>query len=254
MEHTFTSLKLPVIFAHRGASAQAPENTLAAFKLAAEQGGPAIELDAKLSADGEVMVMHDATVDRTTDGSGRVGSLTLAELKKLDAGAKFNIQYKGEPIPTLGEVFEQVGKQLVINVELTNYASPLDHLPDKVVELVKKFGLESSVMFSSFNLIALIRARALMPSMPLGFLTERGFASVVLKSRLVPINAKLFLHPEHNDASPKLIDTVHRRGSRVNVYTVNDAAQMQKLFQAGVDGVFTDDPLLARKVLAAVKP
>src|SRR5690242_12342962 len=100
------SLSRPVIFAHRGACAHAPENTLASFELALAQQADAIELDAKLSADGFVVVHHDDTVDRTTDGKGRLKNLTLAELKKLDAGSSFAETFKGEKIPTLEEVFE----------------------------------------------------------------------------------------------------------------------------------------------------
>src|SRR6266545_5505015 len=115
------SLPRPVIFAHRGACAHAPENTMASFELALAHGADAIELDVKLSSDGYVVVHHDDTVDRTTDGTGRIKNLTLAELKKLDAGSFLSEKFKGEKIPTLEEVFEAVGKRTFINVELTNY-------------------------------------------------------------------------------------------------------------------------------------
>ncbi|NMC78815.1 MAG: glycerophosphodiester phosphodiesterase, partial [Chloroflexi bacterium] len=91
----------PMLFAHRGASADAPENTLAAFRLAVDENADGIELDAKLSADGQVVVIHDQSVDRTTDGHGRVGQLTLAQLKELDAGSSFSPGFAGERIPTL---------------------------------------------------------------------------------------------------------------------------------------------------------
>src|SRR5689334_23229806 len=113
------SLPRPVIFAHRGASAYAPENTIASFEFAVAQGTDAIELDVKLSADGHVIVHHDPTVDRTTNGKGKVKDLTLAELKTLDAGGFFSENFHGEKIPTLEEVFEAVGKRTFINVELT---------------------------------------------------------------------------------------------------------------------------------------
>src|SRR6266508_4216831 len=144
------SLPRPVIFAHRGASAHAPENTLAAFELALAQQADGIELDVKLSSDGQVVVCHDSTVDRTTDGKGRIKDLPLAELKKLDAGSFFSEKFHGEKIPTLEEVFESVGKRTFINVELTNYNSPRDQLVETVCMLVKKCGLQQRVMFSSF--------------------------------------------------------------------------------------------------------
>ena len=123
------SLTKPTIFAHRGASAHAPENTLASFELAVTQGAEAIELDAKLTADGQIVVFHDQTVNRTTNGSGKVLELPLAALKELDAGHWFDTSFQGITIPTLEEVFEAVGRKIFINVELTNYASPGDQLP-----------------------------------------------------------------------------------------------------------------------------
>jgi glycerophosphoryl diester phosphodiesterase len=172
-------LPKPTIFAHRGASAYAPENTLAAFKLAIEQKAPAIELDAKLSADGQIMVIHDQTVNRTTQGSGKVGEMTLAALRELDAGIHFTPPFKGEKIPTLEEVFETVGKQIFINVELTNYASILDDLPEKAATLVKRFGLTSSILFSSFNPLALLRAKRIVPEVPIGLLGTANPSSEV---------------------------------------------------------------------------
>lgn len=245
-------LNRPTIFAHRGSSAYAPENTLAAFNLAIEQNADAIELDAKLSADGQIVVMHDASVDRTTNGSGLIKSLPLTELKRLDAGGKFNPQFAGERIPTLTDVFEQVGQKIFINIELTNYSSPMDDLPEKTAHLVRKFQLETKVLFSSFNPIALIRARKILPMVPMGFLTLPGFGKITLYSRLIRFGPRLAIHPAVPDASKNLIAAAHRRSCRVHVYTVNQPEEMRRLFTAGVDGIFTDDPLLARKILSDI--
>ncbi len=142
----------PIIFAHRGDSAHAPENTLVSFELALAQGADAIELDAKLSADGEVVVIYDATVDRTTDGHGRVARLTLTDLRSLDAGCSFSEKYRGQKIPLLEEVFETVGKKTYINVELTNYAAPRDPLVEKVCALVKNTAWKRESFFHLFLL------------------------------------------------------------------------------------------------------
>jgi glycerophosphoryl diester phosphodiesterase len=246
----YVDLNRPTIFAHRGSSVYAPENTLAAFKLAIEQHADGIELDVKLCADGHVVVMHDDTVDRTTNGTGRVKSLTLSELMKLDAGTKFSPSYQSEKIPTLEEVFETLGRKIFINVELTNYSSPIDNLPDKVISLVKKYGLDKNVMLSSFNMIGLIRARNLHPKIPLGLLTFAGYADGTLRSRLVRFGPLLALHPAYNDATLNLIKSAHQAKCRIQPYIVNQPDVMQQLFSAGVDGIFTDDPLLAQKVLA----
>jgi len=247
----YTSLPRPTIFGHRGASAHAPENTLAAFELALQHQADAIELDAKLSADGHVMVIHDQTVDRTTEGQGKVGELPLAELRKLDAGSFFDIAFKGECIPTLNEVFEVFGRRTLINVELTNYASPNDDLPDKVIELIQKHKLNDHILFSSFNPRALRRAHSLAPGIPCGLLALPGFPGLLSRSWfgrfLAPSQA---LHPEKSDVTPRLVQRTHQRGQRIHVWTVNDPAEMRRLFELGVDGIFTDDPRMARSILA----
>jgi glycerophosphoryl diester phosphodiesterase len=246
---SFVDLKRPTIFAHRGSSAYAPENTIAAFKLAVDQHADAIEMDATLSADHQVVVIHDDRVDRTTNGTGLVKSLNLSELKYLDAGSKFNPKYHSERIPTLAEVFKIIGQQIFINVELKNYTSPTDDLPDRVIAHVKEFGLESSVMLSSFNILALIRARSLLPKIPLGLITISGMASLTLYSKLVRFSPLFAFHPNYMDVTPKLIHTIHRANARLHTYTVNQADIMRQLIIAGVDGIITVDPLLAQKVL-----
>jgi glycerophosphoryl diester phosphodiesterase len=248
----FGDLKRPTIFAHRGSSAYAPENTLAAFKLAIEQHADGIELDATLSAEGQVIVIHDDTVNRTTNGTGHIKSMNLTELKNFDAGSKFNPAYSSERIPTLEEVFETVGQKIYIDVELKNYSSPTDDLPDKVIALVKEYGLESSVMLSSFNIIALIRARSLLSDIPLGMITVPGLADLTIRSRLVRLGPLFALHPNYIDVTPKLIHSVHHANSRIHAYPVNQADTMRQLFTAGVDGIFTADPLLAHKVLSEI--
>lgn len=238
----------PVIFAHRGASAYAPENTLAAFRLAVRQGAHAIELDAKLTADGEVVVIHDATLERTTNGRGAVRAHTLAALKRLDAGRYFDAVFSGERIPTLAEVFEAVGGQVLINVELTNYASLLDDLPQRVAALIRDFGLQHMVMCSSFNPLALVRFHRLMPEVPLGLLTLPGNKGAWMRRLCAPWTPHQAWHPAVDDLTAGQVRRARQRGLRVHVYTVNDAAQMRRLCAWGVDGIITDDPLLALEV------
>lgn len=245
----YSSLPRPTIFAHRGACAHAPENTLASFQLALQQNAPAIELDAKLSVDGEVVVIHDQTVDRTTDGTGAVRKMPLAALRELDAGSKFDSKYKGEKIPTLTEVFETVGGKLFINVEITNYASPFDALPFKVAGLVKYHGLQDKVMFSSFLGRSLRRAHRIVPTVPLGLLASPGIKGGFARSFLTRQTPYQAIHPEVSDVTPALIDRFHSSNRRVHTYTVNDPQIMRQLFNWGIDGIFTDDPAFALKIL-----
>ncbi|MFH1632876.1 MAG: glycerophosphodiester phosphodiesterase family protein [Chloroflexota bacterium] len=248
----YAQLPRPAIFAHRGASAYAPENTLAAFDLAIRQNADAIELDAKLSADGHVVIIHDQTVDRTTDGTGRVSDLQLAALQELDAGCTYDEAFRHERIPTLGEVFDAVGRKILINVELTNYLSPKDALPEKVAELVRQHDVIQHVMFSSFNPLALRRIHRQLPDVSLGLLAFRGAGGAWARSRLgrwVPYQA---LHPAAIDTCPRLIQQQQARGFRVHTYTVNNPEDMRRFFEWGIDGIFTSDPLLAQRVLATV--
>ena len=242
------SLPQPIIFAHRGASAHAPENTLAAFELALAQNADGIELDVKLTADGQVVVIHDATVNRTTGSHGRVKDLSLAQLQALDAGSFFSEKYRGEKIPTLEEVFETVGKRAFINVELTNYNTPRDQLVETVCMLVKKFGLQKHVIFSSFLASNLSKARAYLPGVPRGLLAFHGLLGAWARSFGFAFGRYHALHPNLKDVTPEQVQRVHRLQRRIHVWTVNAAEDMRRLFGWGVDAIITDDPLLAVQV------
>ncbi len=242
------SFPQPVIFAHRGASAHAPENTIAAFELALAQNADAIELDVKLTADGHVVVIHDSTVDRTTGSRGRVKDLSLAQLRSLDAGSFFSEKYRGEKIPTLEEVLEAVGKRTIINVELKNYSTPGDQLVVTVCMLVKKFSLQKHVMFSSFFASGLSKARSYLPDVPCGLLALHGPLGAWARSFGFMFSKYQALHPYLTDVTPQQVQRVHRLQRRIHVWTVNAAEDMRRLFRWGVDAIFTDDPQLAVQV------
>ncbi len=241
-----SQLPSPFYFAHRGASAHAPENTLAAFELALKQGAPAIEFDVKLTSDRYVIIHHDQTLDRTTDGSGPVTKQPLSALRELDAGSSFSPDFRGEKIPTLDEVFETVGKKLFINVELTNYATPFDGLVDEVAKQVRKHALEEWVMFSSFFPTNLARARQLLPSVPRGQLVLPGGSGwwQRLAGNFMSLQAE---HLWKEDVTAETVTRAHQKGRRVHVWTVNAPAEMKTLRSLGVDAIFTDDPLLANE-------
>ncbi len=229
------------MIAHRGASSLAPENTLSAFRLAVELGADGIELDAKLSADGVVVVHHDQTLDRTTDGSGLVRDRTWSELQQLDAGSKYAGIFRGEQIPTLEAVFSEVGHSALINVELTNYGSIFDSLIAIVADLVFKHGLEDQVLFSSFNPFAIWQAARAAPNVRRALLIHGDIPGIFrsLFMRLLPFDD---LHPAVQLVNPYLIASQHARGRWVRAWTVNKPDRMQELFEMGVDGVITDVP------------
>jgi len=239
----------PLIIAHRGDSANAPENTLAAFRLALENSADGIELDVMLSADRKLVVIHDDTLDRTTNGHGSVGSTPLAALRDLDAGNWFRPEFKGEPIPLLDEVFAELGGKFLINVELKNYKTPKDHLPELVVALIKKHSLTDTVVLSSFNGRNLPRAKALAPEIRTGLLTLPGVLGLPMRGFLGQRFGADDIHPYFKDVSARMVDSRHKLGQRVNVWTVDDPDDLRRMQSLGVDMVICNDPAHARQVL-----
>ena len=234
--------------AHRGASAAAPANTLAAFEKAIELGADGIELDVHLSVDGVSVVIHDATVDATTNGSGRVAEMTLAQLKQLDAGSWFAPTFAGERIPTLEEVLEAVGNQLLLNIELksTTWGNELEQA---VVAQVERHGLDERVLFSSFNPLSLWWIKKIAPHIPVGLLYVPGlplFLYQVLLTALVPHEA---CHPGHTTVDAGYVAWARRNGYQVNVWTVDDPDEMRRLVDLGVDGIITNVPDVLHSVL-----
>lgn len=234
----------PLAIGHRGASAHAPENTLVAFKLAMEQGADGIELDVKRCATGEVVVMHDATVDRTTNGKGKVHELSLAQLRALDAG--------GEPVPTLDEVFELTAtppRPFLVNVEVTNYDTPKDGLEQLVVEVVKRHNCARRVLFSSFNLLSVRTLARLAPDIPRGILYHHEMPIYLRRVWLAPFAPHEFRHPDFSTITPDLVQKLKRQGKRVNTWTVNKPADIARVAACGVHGIIGDSPQMIGEVI-----
>jgi len=243
----------PLVIAHRGASAYAPENTLAAFTLAAEQQADAIELDVDLTRDGHVVVMHDATIDRTTDGHGRVADLTLAEVRRLEAGAWKAAAFSGERVPLLEEVFEALGQRMLINVEIKGMSLRGSGIEAKVAALIEKHGLIDRALVSSFNPFALRRAKYLNPRLACGLIYAPDLPIFLRDAWLAPLIPGLDArHPHHSQVNQVLVDRFHARGWAVNVWTVNQAGIARTMAEAGVDGLMGDDPVLIRQALGTL--
>lgn len=249
VDHLINQIPAPIIFAHRGASRYAPENTLSAFQLAFEQGAKAIELDVKLSKDGEVVVFHDLTLERTTNGKGLLKNHTLEELNQLDAGSFFHQKFYNERIPTLSQVLDLINGKYLVNIELTNYSTLNDELIPKVALIVKKKSAQNSIIFSSFSPGNIIKIKHAFPEVPAALLTPPGFIGIIMQSDVYRRISPEFIHVNIQSIKKGSIDREHRRHRRVNVWTVNQESQMQYLISVGADGIFTDDPSLALQVI-----
>lgn len=225
--------------AHRGASGRAPENTHAAFAAALALGAEAIELDCQLSADGELVVIHDETLDRTTDGHGPVGDRTFAELARLDAGVWFDPSYRGERIPRLGDVLAQVRDRVLLNVEIKS-ARDVGAIETKLADVVAREEAGAWVLFSSFHPGALRNMRAAAPWARLGVLCDhdprRGGVALA-----VELGAEALI-PGRAWVDAGIVDEAHARGLDVWVWTVNEPGEMRRLLALGVDALFSDWP------------
>jgi glycerophosphoryl diester phosphodiesterase len=228
-----------LVLGHRGASAYTPMNTLPAFELALAQGADGIELDVHLSKDGALIVLHDFTVDHTTNSSGYVRDMTLAQLKALDAGAWFAEKFIGTRIPTLDEVFESVGNKLLINVEIKSETAETDGVEQAVADCIKRYNVSPHVLISSFNPLALQRFRTIMPDVPIGYLYAQDWIFSPELMEKLPHEAR---HPHHSIVDAEFMNWAHTNGYRVNTWTVNDPDRAIALHKLGVDAIITDKP------------
>lgn len=243
--------KGPLLIAHRGLSARYPENTIAAFRAAVEAGAEMVELDVALSSDGRVVVLHDATLERTTRGTGRPGDFPLAFLKKLDAGAWFAPDFAGEKIPTLAEVLDLVRGRCAVNIEIKAEAvssEPEGGIEEKVIARVRERRMEEGVLVSSFDPTAVTRIKKLAPAVMTAILygKEIAFDPVPLISRCGADG----LNMKRLHVNSEVVLAVHRAGLLLCVYTVDDPEELAKLSALGVNGIFTNDVEAAARALA----
>jgi len=225
-----------LVIAHRGASGTRPENTLVAFRRAEELGAQMVELDVQLSRDGEVIVLHDWTLDRTSDGRGRVGKRTIEELRRLDAGTWFDRAYAGERIPTLGEVLAAI--RLPVNVELKSRGD--DGLEARALAVVEEAGALERVVFSSFDPESLVRLRARSARADVAVLwSGRRLTQALHLAGRVGATA---LHIRKDAAASAEVRKAVGDGLLVRAWTVNDPGESALLGNAGVSAIFTDFP------------
>ena len=238
----------PLIFGHRGASADAPQNTLPAFELALAQDADGIELDVHRTKDGELVIVHDFEVDGTTDGTGTVTEMTVAEIKELDAGNYFDARFTGTPVPTLSEVFEALGKKLYVNVEIKSQSPQTDGVEQAVADCIVRHGMAERVIVSSFNPLTLKRFRPLMPDVPVAYLDSPEIPDMVRE--LVRDFPHELQHPHTEMVDAAYVQAARNAGRRINVWTANDMPRAVELVKLGVDGLVTDLPGAMRAALS----
>jgi glycerophosphoryl diester phosphodiesterase len=243
----------PVNFAHRGASARAPENTLEAFRMAVEAGAGGLELDVHMTLDKEVVAIHDATVDRTTNGSGAVAEMTLEELRGLDAGYRFSpdgggtYPYRGRGlrVPTLAEIFEEF-PDAAVNMEIKAGQRGIE---EAVLEVIR--GVEERTLVASSHHAVVRRFRRVSRGRVSTGASRLEIGAFFLLSRLRlewlarPAYEALQVPVEHEGitlVTPRFLEAAHSRGVRVDVWTINDPAEMRRLLDLGVDVLMTDRP------------
>lgn len=236
---------MTLIYAHRGFSARYPENTLSAFKKAAECGADGIEFDVQLTKDGEVVVIHDTTINRTTNGKGNVRDFTWKELKTWDASYKFKQQGK-VTIPSFKEVCQWLTKtELNCIIELKNLHVPYPNLEEKVLQIVHRYNLSERIILSSFNHYSLIRCYQLAPNIEIAPLYRDGLFLPWIYAQGMMAEA---IHPDHRIITDEVISQSMENGIKVRPYTVNAESEMKRLYALHCTAIITDDPLKALKV------
>jgi glycerophosphoryl diester phosphodiesterase len=227
--------------AHRGASGTFPENTLSAFRAAIDVKADMCELDVQLTRDGALVVIHDDTVDRTTDGTGEVAELTLAELKLLDAGAKFKNGAVKERIPTLDEVFAVTSGKCGLNIELKG--GGLEH---QVAQIMQARGAFGDSIVSSFDWEYLKKIQQLHFNIRIALLADDKPVDLMMNAVAMRAYA---INPRWDMVTPDLCKAAHERSLKVYTWTVDADARMRALMEAGVDGIMTNYPERLRTVL-----
>ena len=234
----------PLIIAHRGYRAKYPENTLCAFEAALDAGAAMIELDVSLTHDRKVVVIHDATLQRTTNGHGPVNGLTLKELKQLDAGSWFHSDFSGERLPELIEVLELVNGRALINIEIKSSAyepnHPLDAIERQVMQLMRQKKARDYILISSFNIFILEQLAAYKDAPPLAWISKSpaDHHTVNMCTRIDAFS----WHPEHLILTRDQVEMMHAAGIRVFPFNMENEADFNRMLSMDVDGVIINDP------------
>ncbi|MBI4234224.1 MAG: glycerophosphodiester phosphodiesterase [Chloroflexi bacterium] len=239
----------PLLVAHRGAAGSAPENTMAAFELALNQGADAIELDVHLSKDGVPVIIHDHTLERTSNGKGLVAWQTVRELRELDAGAWFRPQFAGQRLPTLEEFLAWARGRVYVKVEIKNLPTRYQGIEERVIGLLSQYEMVGYTEVFSFDHHCVRRVGELCPEVVRGVCYVGDIIDHVAVARWA---GALVLHPHWSAVRPELVAAAHKAGSYVDAWTVNEMDVAQRLAMWGVDCIKTDYPDLLLETLVAL--
>jgi glycerophosphoryl diester phosphodiesterase len=236
-------------FAHRGASAVCPENTMAAFRKSLELGATGIETDVQLSSDGGLVLIHDESLNRTAGAEGYVKDKTLSQLLELDAGSWFGPEFKDERLPVLEELLDLLQERdTVLNIELKNGVFRYPGMEEKVIAAVREYGMCERVVLSSFNHYSLAHCKSLAPEIRTGILYGEGLYRPWDYAASLHADA---LHADHNAVLPEFVAEASAHGVAYHPWTVNNPERMKALIDAGVAGIITDYPDVLSGLLAA---
>lgn len=235
------------VWAHRGASAYAPENTLEAFELAVKQKADGIELDVQLTKDGKMAVIHDETIDRTCDGVGFIKDYTMNELKSFHCN-RLHPEYSSAVIPELKEVLDLLKPTgLTVNIELKTGIFRYKGLEEKAIKLVEEMGFKDRIIYSSFHHPSIIKIKKIKPQALTGMLYSDGWINVLDYAKLIGADA---LHPSvYHMKSKKLILEAKKRNLPIHVWTVNEKQIMESLVKEKIGAMITNYPDIARRII-----
>jgi|AGTN01.3.fsa_nt_gi Glycerophosphoryl diester phosphodiesterase len=231
--------KKPMVIAHRGGRKWAPENTMIAFKKSMNAGCDGVELDIHRCKSGELVVIHDETLDRTTDGKGLVKDFTYDEIKKLDAGKWYAKEFEGERVPLLSEVLEAFDGKMLINIEIKN--TPIEYvgIEDDLINLLRKYKHPEKIMISSFDHELIRRIHKISPIYEVAFLDASIIADVGEYGKKLGATA---WNAAHYELRPDAVKRAQKAGLSVNVWTVDGIPDWKRAMEWNVDGIVTDDP------------
>ncbi|WP_073340419.1 glycerophosphodiester phosphodiesterase [Clostridium grantii] len=231
---------LTINYAHRGASGNYPENTMLAFEKAIEMGATGIETDVQMTKDGELVILHDEQLNRTTNGNGLLKDYSLKEIKKLDAGSWFSQDYSSCTIPTLKEFLELTSKtKLKINLELKSNIIQYPNIEEKVIDMIYKYNMDNKVILSGFNHYSMVKCKEISSNIKTGLLYMSGLYKPETYIKYVVADA---LHPYFYALNQDIITGIQKSGIMINTFTVNDEKYMKFFASAKVDGIITNYP------------